>query len=397
MKKYIFSILFFLGCFFLCSAVQTNLVHAEGITYSIEEDEYDSRIITIKLQGINARTTKFRVHEVEEVETCESGDTTCSVLIIGGEEKKLKFLNPQDEAVEFHLAQPSVTAEFTYTIDSDSDGDKLFYIEAWFQAGANPNYSCLVEYTLTTLSQRVVVNPDGNGNALHVYNHMQYSPSRVLSIQIDLLEDEIDNVYSGEVYIFEENVNKYSYWIIGNEPFDFGLESYGDGIKNISIYLVKKDVVINENANVLDQLNSPNEAKAKKISKKIHLDTIGPEITIPGGTWVVIPQGEKYSPSKEAPCKDAVFTEDACYVSHDADIVRIDYTTDRYQTVTYEATDRLGNTKTLSVRIKVEQNTGNGDMTLVLLISGAVLAITVGILAYILIKNSEKKKKISYI
>jgi hypothetical protein len=140
------------------------------------------------------------------------------------------------------------------------------------------------------------------------------------------------------------------------------------------------------------ELNS----KATLVSKMIYLDTIGPEITVEGGNWVYVEAGQKYVAAK-ATCKDAVFSEAKCYPDNDASEVRIDYNSPKYQIITYTATDELGNVSSVSVKVKVEVAQGDSSNGVMWIISGAALALTAIILGWVLIKNNEKKKKLSYI
>lgn len=391
MKKYLFSVLFFLGCFFVCLIQGSTVANAAPVADSIIADSQDGRIITINLSGLNARTEVLKVYQIE---MCQEGEEGCESPTVG--DVKVYFRKLDIPFVEYQLPTRVTSATITYTINSNSDGVKYLYIEANWSGNAHTTDSCIVEYTLSTINQRIVINPDGDGNPLHVYDGYQYSPSRVLNINVELFQDEIDNTYSGQAYIFEEGVKKYSYWLVNEGTFSFGLESYGDGLKNLTIYLVKKGKTIDESLNVLNQLDSNGEVNAKKITKKIYLDTIGPEITVDGGSWVVVPVGENYS-AQTATCKDATFANDECSVINDLDIIRLNRNSEKYQIVTYEATDRLGNTKTVNVRVKFEQKADNSGIYISLIVGGSILIVTGSILAYILIKNHEKKKKISYI
>lgn len=366
---------------------------------SITAADYDERVLTIDIENIYVTVETLRLYEVEMCTPPISDGDGCEEIYSDNQLRYIRKLTAL-EVGEYDTTGDVTSLTVEYTISSNTDGDKFFYLEASWTIDdvetPNSSYSCLFEYKLTTLNQRIVINPDAKGEPLHRYDNVQYSPSRVLAIKVNLLEDELENIYSGEVYVFEENVSRYSYWLIEDGIFDFGLQSYGDGLKTINIFLVKKGVLINENGNVYQQLTAANDANAKKVTKTIHLDTIGPEITLEGGDWIVIHQNEKYEP-QVATCKDAVFSNDSCIVTNDANIVKINYKSDKYQVVTYEATDKLGNTNTLSVRIKVLQEEDNSKLILYLVISGVALLITGAILAYILIKNNEKKKKISYI
>ena len=100
---------------------------------------------------------------------------------------------------------------------------------------------------------------------------------------------------------------------------------------------------------------------------------------------------------QKATCKDEVFKDDECITKNDYAVVGIDYESDNYQIVTYEATDRLGNITNLSVKIKVDQVKEDNSLTTWLIVAGGIMAVTCIILTYVLLKNAEKKKKMSYI
>lgn len=400
MKKYIFTIMFFLGCFFL--SLSPQLVNAEASTSAtVTADAYNKKIITVKLQDIHSSIKSIKVYEIRYCEESETPGDGCNDYSIGfaAAQKSYKF-ELLDSGIVYTLTPDEggntdsnyYNATIIYNVNSDSDGKKDFYVEALTKTDKNDAFSCVFSYELSTLNQRVVINSDAQGNPTHVYDHIQYSPSRVLNITIDFTDVEISEKYSGEVYFFEDGVTKYSYWEADRDGFNFGLESYGDGLKKIDIYLLKKNQTIDLNADVKNQLKS----KAELISKEIYLDTIGPIITIPGGQWVLVKAGDKYK-AQDATCKDAVFTEDECVVINDANIIDLDYSSSKHQLITYEATDRLGNVRTLHVNVKIEQKKDNSGVVATWVTIGCVLAITVTVLGYILIRNNEKKKKISYI
>ena len=400
MKKYIFSIMFLLGCFFF--TLQTQPVKADNMSAEVTSDAYDTRLITIELKGIYSRVKSVNVYEIVycDQDGEEIDGKTCSEYDLGIDNKQtLIFAKLTDQGTFYALVDASegannyYNATITYQVSSANDGVRHFYVEALMYDQAQPSYSCVFQYNLSTLNQRVIINPDAQGVPLHVYDHKQYSPSRVLNIDIQLTEDEINDIYSGDIYIFEEGVSKYSYLFSDNNIFNFGLESYGDGLKKIEIYLLKKGQTIDQNTDVKTQLNAN---KAQIISKEIYLDTIGPNISIEGGQWILVEAGKKYQP-QDATCVDAVFQTDECIVTNDAGIVELDYNSTQHQFITYEARDRLGNVRTLHVNVKIQQKEDNSSIVTTLVVSGCVLGITATILGYILIRNNEKKKKISYI
>ena len=132
------------------------------------------------------------------------------------------------------------------------------------------------------------------------------------------------------------------------------------------------------------------------MSKKIILDTVGPKITIEGGQWIFVPVGSKYK-AQDATCRDSTFTVDECKVDNDLDVVRINYKEDNYQLITYSATDRLGNTSSVVVKVKVEIPINNSGSMIAILVSVGVILVTFSILGVILYNNHQKKKKLSYI
>ena len=397
MKKYIFSILFFIGCFFVIVNNNCNMISAEEPTLvDIEENGYDSRKITITFHDLQPRTELIKLHEIEY---CSEGDEGCNPTIVGTTTHFFKILNTKDIPV---VLSDTKAAIVEYTIVSENDGEKNYFAQPMYNDVTTNEWipltrsSRLFAYTLSTLNQRIVINPDGNGNARHVYDNVQYTAVRTLPISISLFDKELDENYSGVVYICESQKSCRDYLVVENN-INFSIDSYGDGAKTIDIYLVKKSVTIGEE-NLIDQLENKNNTK--KISKQIYLDTIGPEIYVEGAgdswTWAFVEAGQKYQPVN-AVCKDAVFESDDCLVHNDAAVVNIKYNTDKYQFVTYEATDRLGNTTNIAVKIKVELAEPKDNTMLYIGISGGVLLLTVVILGYFVYKNHEKKKKMSYI
>ena len=381
MKKCFFTILFFLGCLFLNFNLDSNLTSAKA-SVSIEADSYNSRKVIIKLEGLNARTNAIRVDEVLYCNAGEEGCNSDGVKII-------------PDTMKEHSHPDNITftsTEFEYLISTESDGDKYFYIQ---MSGVSYSETMIVEYTLSTLTERIILNPNGQGVATHVYNLVQYSSVRKTNVRITLLEDEKNIEYSGIVYVCEvlgsdnTNCTEFDLYL---DSVDYYIRSFGDGTKYLNIYLLYKDKTITDPSKLSAELAT----KAKLVKKNIYLDTVGPEITIEGGKWVFLEAGQKYE-VQNATCVDAVFPDEHYEVTNDAKIVRIDYTSDKYQIVTYEATDKLGNTTSETVKIKVDTTSGDKGLSLYAIIAIGVMAITFTILGYILIKNNEKKKKMSYI
>ena len=391
MKKYVFSILLFLGCFFVSLTMNTSETLA--VSETVVVDAYDSRKINVTIEELSPRTQVINIHEIEYCN--DTSDPACKEVLVGANNRVIfKILNTVSFEVDMNR---TTTAVIDYTIQSLSDGLKRFFVEPMNDNEPMKAYYHIFEYELSTLNQRIVINADGNGNPLHVYDNLQYISVRVLPITIELLPDEIEKTYSGLVYVCEVD-NVCRDYELEDNLINFSLDSYGDGLKQLNIYLVKKGYTIDQKKL---EMELKNESKVRLVSKNIYLDTVGPEISVDGAgdswVWAYVEAGKKYVAVK-AVCKDAVFTEDDCVVSNDSEIVKLNYNTDKYQFVTYEATDRLGNTTSIPVKIKVEISTGEEKgIGLYLGISIAVLAVTGIVLTYVLIKNNEKKKKLSYI
>ena len=195
MKKCFFVVLFLLGCFF--SMLMCNDAHIRAaIQTSITVDEYDERNITVELSEIHGATEKFMVYEVEMCNKDTDGDS-CLEKTIGEKTEYIKLL---DKGQEFTVTDEGRTTHKTiidYTIDSTSDGEKYFYFEAFINGQPQSEWwSTLIKYNLTTLTQRVIINPDGNDRPLHVYDNIQYSPNRTLNVKVNLLADEIENTFN---------------------------------------------------------------------------------------------------------------------------------------------------------------------------------------------------------
>lgn len=388
MKKYFFAILFFLGCLFVNFNIDNSVTNASAI-FSVTTDAYNSRKITISLEGLNPRTNYIKINEVEY---CQEGEESCNSYFISTNTYLRKIADTYGEK---SLLETVTSTTLDYEITTSDDGMKYYLIETYGNDGATFLEYILIEYKLSTLSERVVLNPNAQGKPTHFYDFVQYSSVRKTNIAISLLDDEKIYNYSGIVYVCEEidekntNCGEYD---LNLDVVDYYIKSYGDGVKVLNVHLVHMGQSIVD----LTKLDAELDTKATLISKKIHLDTIGPEITIEGGKWIFLESGERYE-VQGATCKDAIFPDYECSVTNDANIIGIDYTSDNYQIVTYEATDRLGNTTSEAVKIKVDTTQKDNSIGLYLGISAGVLAITFTILGYILIKNHEKKKKMSYI
>ena len=395
MKKYIFMLLFFLGCFFACLSTEVNLV--EAVTAKVTTDSYDSRKITIALDDVDAGLNRIIINEVR---LCQAGDMNCQEVIYRNgsniEKKQVIFLYSQ----EFIRIAEDRTATLTYNIRSEGDGLKYFYIATYADQSLNTNYSYFLEHSLSTLSERITVNPDGNGNPMHEYDAVQYTSVRKINFDIKLLESELEGegaTYSGLVYVCEfaeEKLSRCGEYLVGSDTLEYYISSYGDGQKLIEFFVGYKDTTYD--LSVPDVSTVLTKDTAKQVSKKLYLDTVGPEISIEGGNWVYVEAGKKYTAQK-ATCTDAIFNEDVCSVTNDLNVVSIRYDTEDYQIVTYEASDRIGNVSSVSVKIKVEIPQKGNNTGVYIAISVGVLLVTFLILGWVLIKNNEKKKKMSYI
>lgn len=374
-----------------------NAQEAESTLIEIEENRYDSRKVTITFHDLQPRTEIIKINEIEY---CSEGSQGCAATIVGTDTYFFKILNTTDFYV---VLGDTRTASIEYEIISEDDGEKNYFAQPVYvdvstneQIPLTRSYR-LFKYTLSTLNQRVVINPDGNGTPRHVYDNLQYISVRTLPVNVELLESELEANYSGLVYICESGKSCRDYSVNDGGDIKFSIDSYGDGLKQIDIYLVKKGINI-DTTNLVNELE--NKDKAKKISKEIYLDTVGPEIYVEGAgdswVWAFVEAGKKYEEAK-ALCKDAVFGEDTCQVTNDASVVNLKYNIDAYQIVTYEATDRLGNTTSVAVKVKVEIAEPKDNTMTYIAISGGILALTAVVLGYFLIKSHEKKKKMSYI
>ena len=184
MKKYVFSILLFLGCFFVSLTIDTSKMLA--VSETIVVNPYDSRKINVTLEELSPRTESIKIHEIEYCQN--ASETDC---------KEVKELNKIIKILNTTLFEPidmnrSTTAVVDYTIVSKTDGTKTFFVEPFNGDGESMKaYYHTFEYELSTLNQRVVINADANGDPLHVYDNVQYISVRVLPITIELLEDEV--------------------------------------------------------------------------------------------------------------------------------------------------------------------------------------------------------------
>ena len=135
MKKYFFAILFFLGCLFIDFNIDNNVVNAQPIV-SMEADSYDSRKITIKLEGLNARTNSIRIDEVIKCNASDDGCTSDGVKII----PNTSYTPPSNGAT-------FTSTTFEYQITTPNDGIKYFYIQ---MSGVSHFETTVVEYKLST-------------------------------------------------------------------------------------------------------------------------------------------------------------------------------------------------------------------------------------------------------
>ena len=400
MKKYFFTLIFVLGCFFF--GLASNVVSAaEGpMQYTVNlADSYDNRIIDITITNYNGYARSFLISElavcsVEEEASChkyaraKNNDIDYSDIFmkVVGEETRVSI--PQDN-VDGELVYTT-----RYTIQTISDGDIFILVQCLsgsggIMSGTEQDYAFGV-YKLSTLNQRIVINANAEGKPTYSFDNIQYTATRNNKVNIELFQDEYVT-YNGEVYVceyYQEANHKCLKYTISEDAINYYFESYGDGEKTINFYLVKKDQKITD--------NNFTDTNSTLISKKIILDTVGPKITIKGGQWIFVPVGSKYK-AQEATCKDSTFTSDSCEVENDLNVVRIDYKEDNYQLITYSAEDRLGNTSSIVVKVKVEIPVNNNGSIIAILVSVGVILVTFSILGVILYSNHQKKKKLSYI
>lgn len=409
MKKYFFALIFVFSVFFL--GLSTNEVSAAGdmVVEISQASQYDNHIINFTFSNYHINTASIRVSELK---ICTSSDPSneegCGkypkavnndvnmsdyYFKVVGDPVDYKVDVPEGENV-----LPPITKE--YTVRTMEDGAVYLLITCHQLSGtaiSGSDASAFIIYTLSTLNQRVVINPNSQGIPTNMENNIQYTAVRNNNIKVSLSEEEYNystsRTYNGDVYVCEyyqdKNNDCLKYTLsLTDTYFNYYFKSYGDGEKVLRIYLIKEGKALNEFE--FTDLNST------LVVKNIILDTIGPKIKIDGGQWIYVPYGSRYEEQK-ATCSDAVFSGDECTVKNDLKVVRIDYTKDKYQLVTYEATDRLGNTSSLVVKVKVEIPTEDTGNLVTLLISGLVLVTTFTILGIVVYKNHLKKKKLSYI
>ncbi len=399
MKKYFLMLLLFLGCFFVGLSIDASLV--EAVNATVTTDSYNSRKITINLTDVDVSINKL---VVSEAKACKESEEGC-VKIEYTSDKQSMYVKLSGTKSYTRIAEDR-TATVEYTITSPEDGEKYIYIAAYRNEILNINYSYLVTYNLSTLNERLVVNPDGNGKPLYEFDEIQYTPVRKLPFNINFVASELTDTYSGLVYVCEvekeeakegekenEFLRRCGEFLVGSDVLEYYVASFGDGFKKLNFYLAFKGKTINlDNSNLFEEFKD----KAKPISKEVYLDTIGPEIIVEGGNWVYLEAGKTYTP-KTATCQDAIFKTQPCTVTNDSNIVTIKYNTSDYQIITYEGTDAIGNVSSVSVKIKVELASDNNDWIIYLVSSIGIFLVVLIILAWVLIKNNEKKKKLSYI
>lgn len=398
MKKYFFALMFMFSFFFV-GFTSSEVSAAEGpMNYTINlADSYDNRIVDIVVSNYQGYARSFLITELAK---CDVDEQASCQLYERAKNSKLDLSHIYMKVVgeEVRVAIPFDElkgADFTtrYTIQTQSDGEIYILVQCLSGSGAimagNDDVYAFGTYKLSTLNQRIVINPDAEGKPTYTYDYIQYTKVRANSVSIELFEDEYSE-YNGDVYIceFYNEVDHCHKYTIGKSALNFYISSLNDGEKTINFYLVKKDKTVTD--------NKFSDANSTLIAKKIVLDETGPKISVEGGQWVFVPAGQKYKEQK-ATCVDATFTTDSCSVTNDLEIVRINYKTEKYQLITYTAEDRLGNVSNFVVKIKVEIPVDNTDTMVTLLICAGVVAVTFTILGIAVYKNHQKKKKLSYI
>lgn len=399
MKKYFFALMFIFSVFFF--GLNSNVVNAEdkimNFTVSLA-DSYDNRIVDITVSEYNvfARAisiTELAVCSEQEQDSCQkyakakNADTDMSD----------KYMKVVGEIVGYEIPFAELEGEdYTarYTVQTQSDGDIYILIQCLNGSGAPIGNATMDSafgiYKLSTLNQRIVINADAMGRPTYSYDHVQFTKVRNNEVNIELFDSEY-NEFSGEVYIceyFHESEVCTPKYTIGKNVLSFYIRSVNDGEKTINFHLVRKGKTVTN--------NEFTEDNSLLITKLIVLDETGPKITLNGGQWAFVKSGSRYK-EQTATCEDATFPTDTCKVENDLKVVRIDYNSDKYQLVTYSATDRLGNVSSVVVKVKVEIIKKDNSTLIALLASGGVLLVTIAILGVVVYNNHQKKKKLSYI
>lgn len=233
------------------------------------------------------------------------------------------------------------------------------------------------------LVNRIVLNANSEGALSNVYDGVQYTRARDITVAINLTEDELvefaDDFDLCEVIPAStaDNVREQEIcatYDVGDQNISFQLRGRKDGEKELRIYFYKGDA---------------SHGKMAPISKKIVLDTIGPSITLTGGEYIYLLQGQKYE-ELGATCEDnSGVASEACVVT--IENVSIDMNKSEYQYIRYTASDFLGNEVNVVRKIMVEIPKKKPNYSYWIYAGGLVLIIA-GFLGYKVIKNKEKQK-----
>ena len=133
MKKYLFSIIFLLGCFFMTLGLSFNTVYAvdDVNVRNITGDTRNSRLITIQADNLLESTKSISVSEIEycpyasESECTEYNLTRARKVNGSTQEVRYRIIdNTTTIYTEFELKDTSV--ELKYEISTQNDGIKHF-------------------------------------------------------------------------------------------------------------------------------------------------------------------------------------------------------------------------------------------------------------------------------
>lgn len=233
------------------------------------------------------------------------------------------------------------------------------------------------------LVDRIVLNANSEGVPANVYEGIQYTRARDISISINLTDVELVE-YAADFDLCEvipastaDNVREQencSTYEIDQENINFQLMGRKDGEKELRIYFYKGD---------------DTHAKMAPVSKKIVLDTIGPTITLSGGEYIYLQQNQKYE-ELGATCEDnSGFVTGECVVTIEE--TNIDMNKSEYQYIRYTASDSLGNEVNVVRKIMVEIPEKKTNYSY-WIYAGIFVLIVAGFLGYKVIKNKEKQK-----
>ena len=229
----------------------------------------------------------------------------------------------------------------------------------------------------------VVFNPNSNGEGNYVYDGIQYTLSRDIDIAINVEQSELDTydtMFNICEYISASSIDntreqeKCSSYLTEQGNKRFQISGRNDGEKKLIIYFYS---------------NFENKAVARKIEKKITLDTTGPIINLTGGEYIYLLQGEIYS-ELGATCEDdSGVVSETCVV--EIEPANIDMNKKGYQYIRYKAVDFLGNEVNTTRKIVVEQ-IEEKSKDIYWIGAGIGIAILAAFLFIKVFQNKEKQK-----